>query len=70
MLEERVVTAVQNGKFNVYAVRTVDDALIILLKKSAGKRNKNGIYPKGSTNYYVLNRLKHMAEMNKDSSND
>ncbi|MDY7033331.1 MAG: ATP-binding protein, partial [Thermodesulfobacteriota bacterium] len=62
MLREDVVEAVRNGSFSVYAVKTIDDGMEILTGVPAGKKGKNGNYPKGSLHYLVDKRLKEMAE--------
>ncbi len=57
MLKEEIVEAVENGRFHVYAVDTVDDGIEILTGVKAGKPDKNGNYPKGSVNYLVAKNL-------------
>ncbi len=59
MLREDVVQAVEDGKFNVYAVDTVDDGIEILTGIKAGAMNKHGVYPKKSVNYEVQQSLEH-----------
>ena len=62
MLREDIVEAVRNGSFSVYAVKTIDDGMEILTGVPAGKKGKNGNYPKGTLHYLVDKRLKEMAE--------
>ncbi|MCY4178572.1 MAG: ATP-binding protein [Endozoicomonadaceae bacterium] len=69
MLDDRVIDAVEKGKFIVYAVEEVDQAIEILMKNSSGKQDKKGKYPKDSINYLVMQRLKTISEMNKDTDN-
>ena len=59
MLREDVVQAVEDGKFSVYAVDTVDDGIEILTGIKAGAMNKHGAYPKKSVNYEVQQSLEH-----------
>ena len=63
MLREDVVQAVEDGKFSIYAIDTVDDGIELLTGVSAGKVNKKGQYPRGSVNYQVQQSL---AEYYKD----
>lgn len=57
MLREDVLTAVDEGKFHIYAVDTVDDGIEILTGIPAGKADKNGNYPKGTVNHMVQKSL-------------
>lgn len=57
MLREDVLSAVDEGKFHVYAVDTVDDGIEILTGIPAGKADKDGRYPKGTVNYAVQKSL-------------
>ena len=57
MLREDVIQAVEDGKFNIYAVDTVDDGIEILTGMRAGIADKNGNYPKKSVNYAVQQGL-------------
>jgi lon-related putative ATP-dependent protease len=62
MLMEEVVEAVAAGRFHVYAVSTVDEALELLTGRPAGERQSDGSYPEGSVNAAVLMRLREMGE--------
>ena len=57
MLRADVVQAVEDGKFNIYAIDTVDDGIEILTGKTAGKENKKGEFPAGSVNRKVQEKL-------------
>jgi lon-related putative ATP-dependent protease len=65
MLKKEVVDAVRDGKFRVYAVKTVNDALEILMGLPAGERGKDGSYPEGSVNFLVSKRLLEMSKKQK-----
>src|SRR5690606_8585952 len=60
---ERVLQAVRNGQFHVYAVRHVDEALGLLLGEPAGAPDDKGRFPEGSVNARVVERLRSIAEM-------
>lgn len=57
MLRKDVVAAAEKGKFHIYAVETVDEAMEILTGRVAGKRGKNGEFPKDSINFLVAKAL-------------
>ena len=63
MLDERVLQAVREGRFNVYAVRHVDEALSLLVGEPAGAPDEQGEFPAGSVNARVLERLREIAEV-------
>jgi len=62
MLDEEVVEQVKRGKFHIYPVKNVDEGIEILTGVKAGRRLKNGKYPKGTVNDLVQRRLIEMAE--------
>ena len=57
MLRGDVVQAVAEGKFHVYVVDHVDQAIELLTGLPAGMPNEEGIYPEGSVNYMIQYRL-------------
>lgn len=57
MLREDVVRAAQEGRFAIYAVETVDEALEVLTGMAAGARRRDGSFPRGSFNRIVHERL-------------
>ncbi len=48
MLRRQVVDAVQDGKFTIWAVSTIEEGIEILTGQSAGVRNRAGKYPASS----------------------
>ncbi|MDX1252529.1 MAG: AAA family ATPase [Gammaproteobacteria bacterium] len=60
MLKEEVVEAIDAGRFHVYAVYTVDEALEILTGLPAGELQPDGTYPDGTVNAAVLGTLHDM----------
>ena len=62
MLREDVVEAVDAGRFHVYAVSTVDEAMELLTGVPAGEPQPDGAYPDGTVNAAVLARLRAMNE--------
>jgi lon-related putative ATP-dependent protease len=67
MLRQEVVTAVEKGKFHIYAIENMDEGIEILTGVKAGKRDKKGNYPKNTLNYLVTERLRIMSESIKES---
>jgi lon-related putative ATP-dependent protease len=65
MLKKEVVTAVKEGKFHVYAVANVNEAIELLTGMPAGERKADGTYPEGTVNFLVDKRLKEMAKKQK-----
>ena len=66
MLKEEVVKAVSEGKFHIWAVRTVDEGIEILTGVKAGVRIEDGTFEEDSVNDLVDRRLRELAEMIKD----
>ena len=61
VLNSGVIDAVKRGQFHIYTVRTVDEALALLMGQEAGVINSKGRYPKNSINYHAVNRLYNIA---------
>ena len=57
MLESKVVDAVRRGRFAVYPVTHISEALELLTGLPAGRRRKDGSFPKGSLFRLVDDRL-------------
>jgi len=57
VLPDNIIAAVKNGLFHIWTVETVDEALELLSGKKAGSMNKNGLYPKGTFNKAVCDKL-------------
>lgn len=62
MLRKDIVEAVKQGRFHVYAIRTIEDALTIMTGKEPGRRGRNGKFPSGSLFEAVDKRLQVMSE--------
>jgi lon-related putative ATP-dependent protease len=67
MLREDVVRAVEEGKFHIWPVRTVDEGLEILTGVPAGERGDDGAYPEDSVNGKVDRCLRALAEQGKEN---
>jgi lon-related putative ATP-dependent protease len=62
MLREDVVEAVEQGRFHVYPIRSVDQGIEILTGRPAGERGPDGAFPEGTLNRLVDQRLREMAD--------
>jgi len=58
MLRSDIVQAVEEGRFSIYAIDSVDDGIELLTGVKAGEPNKKGEYPKGTVNYLVQESLR------------
>lgn len=62
MLKSEIVEAIREGKFHIYSVETVDQAVEILTEREAGERDSNGRFKEGTINFLVDKRLKELVE--------
>lgn len=62
MLAPNVLEAVDAGKFAVYPVRTIEEALLLLTGMPAGRRRKDGTFTRGSLYEKVDKRLTKLGE--------
>jgi len=63
MLRQDVVDAAAAGRFHIYAVETVDEALELLTGIPVGTPDAEGKLPEGSLSQRVAQRLEHLAEL-------
>lgn len=61
MLRADVVTAAEQGRFHIYPVETVDQAIELLTGVPAGQPDAQWQYPEGSVNRQVQERLTEMS---------
>ncbi len=66
MLKEEVVAAVEQGKFHIYPVGTIDEGIEVLTGVKAGKHLKDGSFEQDSINDKVQKRLVTLAERLRD----
>lgn len=66
MLKKELISAVEKGKFHIYAIEDMDEGIEILTGVKAGRRDKKGNYPKNTINYLVMQRLRIMSESIKE----
>ncbi len=68
MLRQDVVDAVREGKFQVYPVETVDQAIGLLTGVPAGEPDGNGDYPLESINGKMISRLEELSRLRQEFS--
>ncbi|MBL7073055.1 MAG: AAA family ATPase [Candidatus Omnitrophica bacterium] len=62
MLKEEVIELVKKNKFHIWSVSTIDEGIELLTGKKAGKKDKNGKYPKDTINYLVSKKLEEYSK--------
>lgn len=61
MLREDVVKTVDEGRFHIYEIKSIDQGIEIITGIPAGAKRPDGTYPEGTVNYLVDKRLKELA---------
>jgi predicted ATP-dependent protease len=62
MLDPKVLEAVKEGKFHIWAVDHIDQGIELLTGVTAGEPDEDGNYPEGTINYLVNERLTELSE--------
>ena len=62
MLRRDVLEAVEQGKFHIYAVGSIDEGIEVLTGVPGGQRDSEGHYPASSVNGLVEQRLREYAD--------
>jgi ATP-dependent Lon protease len=62
MLRKEIIESVSAGKFHVYPVKTIDEGIEILTGIKAGRKQKDGNFPKDTLNYLVDQELQRLAK--------
>lgn len=66
MLRRDVVDAIEAGKFAIYPLTVVDDAIALLTGRVAGERDADGKFQDGSVNAAVEDGLRELARKRRD----
>lgn len=64
-LSDKIVQAVKDKKFHIYAVSTIEEGIEVLTGVPAGKKDKDGHFSAGTVNYLVYEKLKKYSKMAK-----
>jgi predicted ATP-dependent protease len=70
MLNQHVREAVREGRFSVYPLNHIDQAIELLTGMQAGLPNPDGTYPEHTFNRLVADRLAEFAEVSKEKDDD
>lgn len=62
MLSDDVIRAVEEGRFHVWAVRTIDEGIELLMGVPPGEGQADGTFPPGTVHRRVQDRLRRYAE--------
>ena len=57
----------REGSFHIWAVSDIEEGMEIMTGLSSGQRNARGIFPSGSFNRRIEDRLKKLYESGKSS---
>ena len=68
MLHRDVVEAAEAGQFHIYSVKHIDEGIELLTGTPAGAPDNEGVYPEGSINRLVFDRLEALAEKRKEAN--
>lgn len=63
MLKHEVVKAVEEGRFHIWAISTIDEGIELLTGRPAGRRLKNGSFSKNSVHYLVDKRIESLNKI-------
>ncbi len=63
ILPERVVKAVEEKKFHIYPISTIDQGMEILTLRESGERNGKGVFPPDTVNRIIEDRLRKLCMM-------
>jgi lon-related putative ATP-dependent protease len=66
MLNDEVVEAVRQGNFHIYAIKDVEEGIVLLTDMPAGCKNEKGEYPEESIFYKVQKKLEKYARIMED----
>ncbi len=70
MLKQKVIDAVAEGLFAIYAVGSVNETLELLTGQYAGEVDNDGLYPENSINFKAISRLKEISDMTSDDDKE
>jgi lon-related putative ATP-dependent protease len=70
MLNEQVREAVREGRFSVYPLSHIDQAIELMTGMEAGVPGADGVYPENTFNRLVADRLAEFAEVSKKNDDD
>ncbi|WGS66017.1 Lon protease family protein [Marinitoga aeolica] len=63
VLNHEIENAIKDGKFHIYTVKNVDEAIEITMNKKAGKMDEHGNFEKDTVNCMVLEGIKNLKKL-------
>lgn len=66
MLRRDVVAAAEQGRFHIYSVQTIDEAISVLTGVQAGERDAQGEFPPDGVNARVQDGLRELARVRRE----
>lgn len=66
LLSDKVLRAIHEGSFHIYTMRTVDEGLELITGRTPGARGENSLYPKGTVNQLIDEKLKKFTILSRD----
>ena len=70
MLNQDVVSAVEDGDFHIYPISTIDEGIALLTGRDVGEKQVDGHYPPNTVNWEIKNRLQQLAERVKNYASE
>jgi lon-related putative ATP-dependent protease len=70
MLRSDVVEACAAGKFSIWPIETIDQGIALLTGREVGEPGPDGVYPAGSVNRAVVDRLEQFTKTRKEAGAD
>ena len=68
-LKQEVIEAIEQDRFSIYAIQTVDEAIHLLMGRDVGESCDKDYFTPGSINHEVIHRLKQIADLSNKSPN-
>lgn len=70
VLSDEVVSAVGAGQFHIYPIRHIDEGIGLMMGVAAGKRQRDGSYPKDSVHGLVMEKLRRFDQLARGEKNE
>ncbi len=68
ILPERIVKAIEEKRFHIYPISSIDQGMEILTLRPSGERNVKGNFPPNTVNRIIEDRLKKLYELSKPAN--
>lgn len=68
ILPAKIVRAIEQKRFHIYPISSIDQGMEILTLRASGQRNTKGIFPPNTANRIIEDRLKRLYELSKPAN--